>query len=63
MAGFFPSTGLTMVQGRVNRALYNEAVGTANVTLRAKLGTYYGLGGGSVSLSSSFAGRYYPYTY
>jgi hypothetical protein len=63
MAGFFPSTGQTMVQGRVHRALYGS-IGV-QTSLRATLGVYYGLGGGSVSLSSSFAGRYYgtPYTY
>ena len=64
MAGFFPSTGQTMVMGRVNRALYNNAIGSISVQLRARLGNYYGFGSSAnIRLSSTFAGRYYPWTY
>ena len=62
MAGVFGASTLPMAMGRVNRALRNQAVGTANITLRAYLGGYYGLGG-AVSLYASFNGRSYPYTY
>ncbi len=65
MAGFFGATGTTFEMGRVNRALYNNGIPPGfELNLRARLGAYYGLGGSAnVSLSSSFAGRYYPYTY
>jgi len=62
MPGVFGASTLPMAMGRVNRALYNQAVGSVTVQLRAKLGAYYGLGG-SISLYGSFAGRSYPHTY
>jgi hypothetical protein len=64
MAGTFSATGNTRAMGRVNRALFNQAVGTANITLRAKLGSYYGFGASAnIRLSGTFAGRNYPFTY
>lgn len=64
MPGVFGTSTLPMAMGRVNRALYNNAVGTIAVQLRARLGNYYGLGGSSnISLYASFNGRSYPYTY
>ena len=62
MAGFFSGTGTTRTMGNANRALYNNALGSIQVQLRARLAAYYGLGG-QVGLSYSLAGRYYPYTY
>jgi hypothetical protein len=62
MPGVFGPSTRPMAMGRVNRALRNQPVGTANITLRAYLGGWYGLGG-SVSLYASFAGRSYTHTY
>ncbi len=63
MAGFFAGTGSYVEMGRVNRALYNNGIPPGfEIALRARLAAYYGLGG-SIGLSSSFAGRYYPWTY
>ncbi len=62
MPGVFGSSTLPMAMGRVNRALYNNGVGSITVQLRGRLGAYYGLGG-SVSLFASFNGRAYPYDY
>ena len=65
MPGFFPGTGSTMEMGRVNRALYNNGIPPGfQIDLRARLGAYYGFGGSAnIQLSSTFAGRYYPFTY
>ena len=65
MAGFFSATGTTREMGRTNRALYNNGIPPGfGIDLRARLGAYYGFGGSAnISLSSTFAGRYYPYTY
>lgn len=62
MAGFFSATGSNRELGRVRQAVNNVARGSASAALRANCGAYYGLGG-TVSLSSSFGGRYYPFTY
>jgi hypothetical protein len=64
MAGYFSATGTTRTMGNTNRALYNNAIGSISVQLRASLGNYYGFGGSAnIQLSATFAGRYYPYTY
>lgn len=60
MAGFFGSTGTNRELGRCRRALYNTYPTTTY--FRSEIMGYYGIGG-TVSLSSSTAGRYYPYTY
>lgn len=62
MAGYFSATGTTRELGRTARALRNYGVGT-QVSLYGTCWTYYGGGASNVYLSSSFAGRYYPYTY
>jgi hypothetical protein len=63
MPGVFGTSTLPMAMGKVNRALYNQAAGTfPNITLRARLGAYYGLGG-SIALYASFNGRAYPFDY
>lgn len=63
MAGFFSATGSNRELGRVWQAINNTTRGTASAAMRAQCGNYYGLGASTVALSSSFAGRYYPYTY
>jgi hypothetical protein len=66
MPGVFGLSTRPMAMGRVNRAIFNNPVGSVTVTLRARLGgsSGYGLGGSSnVSLYASFAGRSYTYTY
>lgn len=65
MAGFFTGTGTNREMGRVNRALYNNGIPPGfEIALRARLAAYYGLGGSAnIGLSSSFGGRYYPFTY
>ena len=62
MAGFFSGTGNTRELGRTARATRNIGLGS-QVTLYGACWTYYGGGASNVALSSSFAGRYYPYTY
>jgi hypothetical protein len=63
MAGFFSGTGSNTELGRVWQAISNVGRGSASAALRAQCGNYYGLGASTVALSSSFAGRLYPYTY
>jgi hypothetical protein len=63
MAGFFSGTGSQRTMGNANRALYNNAIGSVQVQLRARLTAYYGITSGQVGLSYTLAGRYYPYTY
>lgn len=62
MAGFFSATGTTRTLGQTARATRNIGLGS-QVTLYGTCWTYYGGGASNVMLSSSFAGRYYPYTY
>jgi hypothetical protein len=62
MAGFFTATGTNRELGRVRQAVNNVPRGSASAALRANCGAYYGFGG-TVALSSSFAGRLYPFTY
>lgn len=62
MAGFFSGTGSNTELGRVWQAVSNQGRGSVSAAMRAQPGAYYGLGG-TVSLSSSFAGRFYPFTY
>ena len=61
MAGFFSGTGSNRELGRTWRAISNNGLGTT-AALRANCAAYYGIGG-TVSLSSTFGGRYYPFTY
>ena len=59
-----PNTGTTIAMGKVYRAYTNITPGaSANVSLRATLGSYIGITTGSISLSSSFGGRTGPYDY
>jgi hypothetical protein len=61
MAGFFSGTGSNRELGRVWRAVSNNGLGS-QAQLRANCAAYYGIGG-TVSLSSTFGGRFYPFTY
>jgi len=61
MAGFFSATGSNRELGRTWRAISNNGLGTT-AALRANCAAYYGIGG-TVSLSSTFGGRLYPFTY
>lgn len=76
MPGNLPATGSEITFGRVNKAYTNQALGAAgnapagglNISLSSVLGNNatYGIGqavGTSISLSSRFGGRSYPYTY
>ena len=62
MAGFFSGTGSNTELGRVWQAVSNQGRGSVSAALNSQCAAYYGIGG-TVSLSSTFAGRYYPYTY
>ena len=54
-----PATGSSISFGNVKRG-YTNTTGS-NVSLRGTLGSYLGIGSGSVSLSSRFGGRTTPY--
>ena len=60
MAGYFSATGTTRALGNTARATRNAGLGS-QVTM-SYAWAYYG-GITQIGLSSSFAGRYYPYTY
>lgn len=61
MAGFFTGTGSTRELGRTARATRNSGLGS-QVSM-SYAWAYYSSSLSNISLSSSFAGRYYPFTY
>lgn len=61
MAGFFGGTGSYSELGRTARATRN--LGLGNTASMSYAWAYYSGSLSNISLSSSFAGRYYPYTY
>jgi hypothetical protein len=61
MAGFFSGTGNTRALGNTARATRNLALGSQASMSYAW--NYYSGSNSNISLSASFAGRYYPFTY
>lgn len=61
MAGYFSATGNTRELGRTARATRNLGLGSQAAMSYAW--NYYSGSNSNIALSSSFAGRYYPYTY